>query len=56
MKSKKITINKGDRVNTTDGIGIVEKIIPGPFPFFVVLDNGGAAWQGPQHIISVIRP
>lgn len=55
MKSKKITINKGDRVNTTDGPGVVEKIVPGPFPFFVQLENGGSAWQGPMHIISVIR-
>jgi len=55
MKSKKITINKGDKVKTTDGIGVVEKIVPGPFPFFVQLENGGSAWQGPMHIISVIR-
>ena len=55
MKSKKITINKGDKVKTTDGIGVVEKIVPGPFPFFVKLENGGSAWQGPMHIISIIR-
>jgi hypothetical protein len=55
MKSKKIVINKGDKVNTKDGIGVVEKIVPGQFPFFVRLENGGTAWQGPMHIISVIR-
>lgn len=55
MKNKKITVNKGDTVNTTDGIGVVEKIVIGPFPFFVKLENGGSAWQGPAQIISVIK-
>lgn len=55
MKSKKVAIRKGDRVKTTEGIGVVEKIMPGPFPFFVKLENGGEAWQGPMHIISVIH-
>lgn len=55
LMSKKITINKGDKVNTTDGVGVVEKIMSGQFPFFVKLENGGSAWQGPMHIISVIR-
>ena len=47
-------IKVGQKVNTTDGIGVVLEIRPGPFPFFVRLENGGTAWQDMYHIISKI--
>lgn len=47
-------VHVGCRVETKDGIGTVEEVRPGVFPFLVRLENGGAAWQDRTHILSII--
>lgn len=47
-------VSVGCRVETKDGIGTVEEVRAGVFPFLVRLENGGSAWQDRTHIISIL--
>ena len=48
-------IKIGQKVHTKDGIGIVEQIKPGAFPFLVRLETG-YAWQDIKHISTISDP
>ncbi len=43
----------GDRVKSSEGIGIVSEISHPPFPFLIELQNGGTAWVNEKDIIRL---
>lgn len=49
------TIGVGTRVQTVDGIGVVEKITAPPFEFLVKLENSAMCWTDSSQIIQVIE-
>ena len=48
-------IEVGDKLDTTDGMGVVHEIRPGILPILVRLESGGWAWQNQSNIIKIIK-